>query len=307
MEPSPEKLKLLRSYTDAMMNHVYWVRQEFDIVPKKDHLATCINWVDLQEFRDEFCEELVNTIPEWIYSNKKAKDIIDKMIAEEGRSDRNAQSALRQVTFQKFKNSETEEIFLQGQFGELVLFNLLQVFFDAVPLLRKMPLTTSANMERYGADAIHYNFSDGKHLIYLGEAKAYSSKYQFNSAFKIAVESIHENFTNHRKELKLYIYDDFLDDELVPIAKAYKNGQLNPVEIHLVSIVLYNETNKVTGASELEKKKSILSIVEDRAQKVDKTIFDNVLPELLPRFNYIFFPLWKMAELLKSFQKLIGK
>ncbi|MDO3641266.1 DUF1837 domain-containing protein [Mucilaginibacter sp. L3T2-6] len=289
------------------MNHVYWVRQEFDVVPKKEHVASCINYVDLQEYRDEFCEELVNTIPEWIYSNQKAAKIVDMMVAEEGRSDRNAQSALRTVTFQKFKNSVTEEVFLQGQFGELILFNLLQVFFDAVPLLRKMPITSSANMERFGADAIHYNFEGGTHLIYIGEAKAYSSSYKFNKAFEEALCSIRDNYKNHRTELKLYIYDDFLDEELVPVAKAYKQGKLSPVEVHLVSIILYNETDKVIGANETEKKASIMKIVTDRTGKIDKNLFDGIAPELLPRFNYIFFPLWEMAELLKSFQRLIGK
>lgn len=289
------------------MDHVYWVRQEFDVVPKKEHVASCINYVDLQEYRDEFCEELVNTIPEWIYSNKKAANIVDEMIAQEGRSSMNAQTALRTVTFQKFKNSATEEVFLQGQFGELVLFNLLQVFFDAVPLLRKMPITSSANMERFGADAIHYNFEGGTHLIYIGEAKAYSSSYKFNKAFEEALGSIRDNYKNHRTELKLYIYDDFLDEELVPIAKAYKQGKLSPVEVHLVSIILYNETDKVIGANETEKKAAIMKIVADRAGKIEKALFDGIAPELLPRFNYIFFPLWEMAELLKSFQRLIGK
>lgn len=289
------------------MNHVYWVRQEFDVAPKKQHVASCINYVDLQEYREEFCEELVNTIPEWIYSNQKAADIVDRMITEEGRSDRNAQSALRTVTFQKFRNSATEDVFIQGQFGELVLFNLLQVFFDAVPLLRKMPITSSAKMERFGADAIHYNYQDGTHLIYIGEAKAYSSSYKFNKAFEEALESVRGNYENHRTELKLYIYDDFLNEELIPIAKAYKTGKLSPVEVHLVSIILYNETDKVIGTNEKEKKEAILRIITDRTGKIDKTLFDGIAPELLPRFNYILFPLWEMTELLKSFQRLIGK
>ncbi|WEA01702.1 HamA C-terminal domain-containing protein [Mucilaginibacter sp. SJ] len=307
MEISEEKLKALRTYTCSVMNHVYWVKQAFDVVPSKEHYASCINYVDLQEYRDEFCDELVNTIPEWIYSNKKAAEIIDQMITEEGRSPRNAESALRTATFHKFRNGETDEMLLQGQFGELVLFNLLQVFFDAIPLLRKMSLTTSEKMERYGADAIHYNYTNSKHLLYLGEAKAYISSYQFNTAFEKALNSILDSYKNHRTELKLYIYDDFLDDELIPIAQAYKNGTLRPVELQFVSVILYNETNRILGASEADKKQSIINIITDRAKKIDKTLFNDIDEALLPRFNYIFFPLWEMTELLKYFQKLIGR
>lgn len=44
----------------------------------------------------------------------------------------------------------------QGQYGELLLFNFIQHFFKAAPLLRKMPITTNPGLERHGADAIHY-------------------------------------------------------------------------------------------------------------------------------------------------------
>lgn len=176
---TPEELEKLLSCTKMFMNHVHWVQQSFNLVPNKDHLGTSINFIDLQEFREEFCTELVNTIPEWVYSNSKATAIIDDLVSE-GRSPINAQMAFANKTFEKFRNSDTRDVTLQGQFGELLLFNFLQAFFNAVPLLRKMPITTSSEMERFGADAIHYNFKDGKHLFFLGEAKTYTSKYRFN-------------------------------------------------------------------------------------------------------------------------------
>ena len=35
-----------------------------------------------QEYRDEFCRELVNTIPEWVYSQSKAAAVLNSLIAE---------------------------------------------------------------------------------------------------------------------------------------------------------------------------------------------------------------------------------
>lgn len=288
------------------MNHVHWVQQSFNLIPNKEHLGTCINFVDLQEVRDDFCAELVNTIPEWVYSNAKATAILNDL-ASEGRTTLNAQMAFASKTFEKFRNSDTRDITLQGQFGELLLFNFLQAFFKAVPLLRKMPLTTSSEMERFGADAIHYNFKDGKHLFFLGEAKTYTSKYRFNVAFKDAIESILKTYTNHRKELGLYIYDSFISDELITIARNYKNGTLKDAEVHLVSIVTYEETNTFEKNSEQQIKEDIIKIIDERGAKIERTLFDLIDSGLQPRFNYIIFPVWQLDTLIQQFQKLIGK
>lgn len=296
----------LLSCTKSFMNHVHWVQQSFNLLPDKEHHGACINYVDLQEYRDEFCRELVNTIPEWVYSQKKAAKILDDLILA-GRSERNAQTTLTTLTFEKFRNRDSREIFIQGQFGELLLFNFLQSFFSAVPILRKMPITTSSGMERYGADAIHYSNKGGKNLIYLGEAKTHSSNYQFNAAITKAISSILKTYVDHRKELGLYVYDSFIDDELLEIARAYKNGNLPDVEIHLVSIITYSETKTFEKKSEAQIKDDIIKIIGERGADVERTVFEVIPSELHARFNYIILPVWQLNELVDMFQRLIGK
>lgn len=301
-----DKIKELTSCTQMFMNHVHWVQQSFNLLPNKQHYGTCINYVDLQEYRAEFCQELVNTIPEWVYSQQKATEVLNQLIAE-GRSNTNAQTTLTTSTFNKFRNRDGRELFTQGQFGELLLFNFLQSFFKAVPLLRKMPITTSSEMERFGADAIHYSFKDDKHLFYLGEAKTYSSKYQFNTAIKDAIDSILKTNSNFRKELGLYVYDSFIDDSLLEIATAYKNGTLKNVEVHLVSIITYCETKSVNKDSESQIKRDIIKAIEERGQAVERDCFSVIEAGLQPRFNYILLPVWELDKLIGDFQKLIGK
>lgn len=301
-----EELDKLRSCTKMFMNHVYWFQQSFGLLPDREHLGTSINFSDLQEFRDEFCEELINTIPEWVYSNAKAEGILNDLLSE-GRSTLNAQTALRQNTFKKFRSSDSRDVTLQGQFGELLLFNFLQVFFNAIPLLRKMPITTSGAMERFGADAIHYTFKDGKNLFFLGEAKTYTSKYKFKAALKDAIESILKTYKDHRGEMGLYIYDSFINDELIEIARGYKNGTLKDVEVHLVSIITYEETKTFEKNSEKQIKEAIEKIVSDRGAKVERALFDLIDKGLHPRFNYIIFPVWDLEQLITQFQNLIGK
>jgi len=299
-------IEKLTSCTQMFMNHVHWVQQSFSLLPDKKHYGTCINYVDLQEFRDEFCEELVNTISEWVYSQKKAAEIIDAML-KEGRSALNAQSALRTEAFKKFRNGSTTKLLIQGQFGELLLFNFLQSFFKCVPLLRKMPITTSVEMERYGADAIHYKLEVNKNLFYLGEAKTYTSSYKFSAAFEDAVDSILNTYTEYRRELGRYVYDSFIDDSLIQVATDYKNGKLKNVELQLVSIITYCENKKLEKKSETQIKADIIKIIEERGKNLDAKIFNKIDSELRPRFNYIILPIWQLDELLKQFNKLIGK
>jgi hypothetical protein len=301
-----DELESLLTCTKMLMNHVHVVQQSFNLLPQKDHFGTCINYIDLQECRDEFCTELINTVSEWVYSQKKATKIINGML-NQGRSPQNAQAAFTQLTFDKFRDRDSRNLFLQGQFGELLLFNFLQSFFSAVPLLRKMPVTTSSGMERFGADAIHYAYKKAKHLFYLGEGKTYTSKYQFTVAFEDALTSILKTYKNHRKELGLYIYDNFIDDELIKIAQQYKNGTLQNSEVHLVSIIVYNETEKITKNNELQIKADIIKVIEERGKTLQRDIFKIISPELHPRFNYIILPVWELDQFIVHFQTKLGK
>lgn len=293
--------------TTSLINHVYWIQQDFSLIPNKEHYGTCINYVDLQEYRDEFIDELVSTISEWVYSSKAAKKILTKMMDEENRSEQNANFKLRNIAVKKFRSNNSDTQVLQGQFGELLLFNFLQHFFSAVPLLRKMPITTSSGFERFGVDAIHYNVNDNKHIFFLGESKAYISAYSFKNAFNTSLKSIIDSYENHRKELDLYLYDDFLDDSLIEIAKDYKNGTIRNMEIHLVCLVAYNETEKVKKQSEDQIKADIMKIIKARCNSLEKGIFSNIDNSLLSRINYIIFPIWDLENLITTFQRMVGK
>jgi len=306
MPITEEEIEKLLSCTKMFMNHVHFVQQSFNLLPDKKHFGTCINYVDLQEFREEFCLELIRTIPEWFYSQTKAANILNTLITE-GRSSQNAQAALITLTFDKFRNSSTDKLLIQGQFGELLLFNFLQSFFKCVPLLRKMPITTSVELERFGADAVHYKLEGGKNLFYLGEAKTYSSKYKFPVAFEDAIDSILNTYAEHRKELGRYVYDSFIDDSLIQVATDYKNGKLKNVEVQLVSVITYCENQKVDKDNEAQIKADIIKIISERGKALDRKLFKKIDSGLHPRFNYIILPVWELDVLLKQFQKLIGK
>lgn len=280
--------------------------QQYDILPNnKEHIGAYIEYQDIQELRDGFVEELSDTIVDWIYSSEKYEEIKKKLV-NSGKSEAAASQYIGRKAKNKFRaNKNSENVLIQGQMGELLLYHFIQKCMKAVPLLRKMNIATSSDHERFGADAIHFKIENDKNIIILGEAKTYTSKYKFNEAFSDALDSILNTYNKHRSELGLYVHEDFLDDEMNVVAEKYLNNTLKSVEIQLVSIVTYNELSKIDKINETTIRNNIKKIIEDRYRNYDKNKIDMRKNPILSRITYIVFPVWNLKELAEKFQKLI--
>ena len=291
---------------DSLFNMIGVVVKRYDILPNnKEHIGAYIEYQDIQELRDGFVEELSDTIVDWIYSSEKYKEIKDELV-KNGKSEASASQYIGRKAKNKFRaNKKSENILIQGQMGELLLYHFIQKCMKAVPLLRKMNIATSPDHERFGADAIHFKIENGKNIIILGEAKTYTSKYKFNEAFSDAIDSILNTYNKHRSEVELYVHEDFLDDEMNKIAEKYLNNTLKPVEIQLVSIVTYNELSKINKTDEDTIRKDIEKIIEERYKNFDNNKIDISKNPILSRITYIVFPVWDLKELAEKFQKLI--
>ena len=291
---------------DSLFNMIGVIVQQYDILPNnKEHIGAYIEYQDIQELRDEFVEELSYTIVDWIYSSEKYEEIKKKMV-NSGMSEAAASEYIGRKAKNKFRaNKNSENVLIQGQMGELLLYHFIQKCMKAVPLLRKMNIATSSDHERFGADAIHFKIENDKNIIILGEAKTYTSKYKFNEAFSDALDSILNTYNKHRSELGLYIHEDFLDDEMNVVAEKYLNNTLKSVEIQLVSIVTYNELSQIIKTDENTIRSNIKKIIEDRYRNYDKNKIDMRKNPILSRITYIVFPVWDLKELAEKFQKLI--
>ena len=298
---SQEKITSLLSYTQGLINHIYWVKEDFFLCPEKDHVATSINFTDISERRADFLFELINTITSWVYGKEKVRKLVDEKTVECCGDVANASTFLTNLAFSKFRPG-----YPQGQFGELLLFNFLQFFFKSIPLLRKQRITTSVGHERFGADAIHYRRDGDDNIFILGESKCYKSDYQFKNAFETSIKSIEKTFNEFNKELNLYVYDDFIESEVEVVAKRYKNGTLPNVKFELVCVVAYNENMSISGENEEEIKSNIVNVIKNRCSSIDKDTYSGVMPGVLSRINYILFPIWDLEGLLSEFQAKIG-
>ncbi len=291
---------------DALFNNIYVVHQNFDILPcDTKHFGTSIDYQDLLELRDDFLNELYDTIVDWVFSSPRYVKLKEAALRK-GKSESAASSEIQRKAQEKFRGDRnSDKILVQGQFGELLLFHYIQRFQKAVPLLRKMPIKTSSQHERFGADAIHFKIENDKPIIILGEAKTYTSKYKFSQAFEDAITSILSTYSSHRKELYSYLHEDFLDDEMNDIAEKYINNTLDNFEVRLVCLVVYNETEQKYCTSQNDIRKQITEIIEKRFRDFDNNKIDIANNPILNRITYIIMPIWKLEELASEFQNKI--
>lgn len=291
----------LLTKTEALLRRLHFVEDSFGLMPNKDHIGTCIGYSDLIEMRDEFVREMQATLTSYVFSAHRQK-IMRKRYVAGGRDESAAYDMVRMKARDKFRPYST-----QGQFAELMLFNLLQHFFKAPPLLRKMPMTTSPGHERFGADAFHIRNDNGKFKLYLGEAKAYKpGTGRLKVALKEAIESILGHHAKHRNELNLYIYEDVIPKPLEDIAERYLEGKLDGIEVHLVCLVAYEAGKIPTGSNAAELLESAISSLRADAAQLKADFFNDVPAALLPRLNYVLFPINDLDGLIKTFHRQLG-
>ena len=282
---------------DAFMRTLYHVTLDFEIKPKKQHVATCINYNDLLQLRPEFTKELLSSVTRFVYSRTKSKEIVKALTVDHELED--ASNLLTQQAKDKFRPYS-----VQGQFSELLLFNLLQHHFRAVPLIRKMKITTNVQLERNGADAIHIGLVNEKYVLYLGEAKTYTSG--FKNALKSALSSVYDTFSKHRNELNLYKYEDFLEPELQEIATKYINSQPLDLEVHMVCIVTFCVGAITIGDNREATIAKFIQTLKDEIAAVKESDYPEIPEAVFGRINYIFMPIDNLQSLLDDFKTKLG-
>ena len=291
---------------DSLFKHVHVIKQKFNIIPDdNEHIGASIEYQDIKELRHEFLNELIYTVIDWVYCSEKFEELKQKSISN-GKSENAACSEIQRKVYKQFRRDENGHLlFSQGQIGELLLFHFLQRYIGAAPLLRKEQIKKNSSDDSICSEAIHYKRENDKNIIVLGQAKSFTSAYNFNDAFEKALESILYAYSRHREELALYIHEDFLDKEMDLVAESYLNNTMEKIEIHLVVIVLYNETQKLSITNEENIRSQIDTIINNRYNEFDNKkihIEDNAI---LNRITYILFPIWNIEELAKEFQKLL--
>lgn len=288
---------------DALIDTTHVVKAELSLSPKKEHIVTCLKYQGLNQMRPEFIRNLANSIVKYVLSKSKI-DRLKKELVEDGNLDEeDFHGELFQLASQYFRQSE-----IKGQFSELLLFNFLQHYFEAIPVVRKMTITTNTELERNGCDAIHLAKEGDSYCIYLGEAKTYPSG--FKLAFQNAIKSIIKTYYDHRNELQLYKYEEFLEPEIRTLMKQYLNGTIDlPVKLAVIISYCVGEAPEKQNKDEFHQ--HYLDHVLAECCKIKDSHYKDergnaINPALLKEINYIIFPVNELEKLLEDFKIKLG-
>lgn len=66
----------------SLFQNLQVIEQEFEIIPKGNHFGLSVASTDLIERREDFVEELVDTVVDWVFSKAEQEDFFSKRSGE---------------------------------------------------------------------------------------------------------------------------------------------------------------------------------------------------------------------------------
>jgi len=199
-------------------------------------------------------------------------------------------SEWNKTSYTRISDAEKES---KGDYGELLLFMILSVFYDTPKFVTKARLRSTTKDQIKGFDCAHFSMDGDEVTLWLGEAK-------FHKSFSSAISSAHKSLSDHlidpeyiKSELRLLggeieINKD-LDPESFQKLKEYVGGgkSLNKVNIAVPVLCTYdsNAINKFCGVKS--------------ADIESQNFIDEISSELKDRFDKIYKKSWPSRENIK--------
>lgn len=109
-----------------------------------------------------------------------------------------------------------------------------------------------------------------------------------------------KTLTTFHDEIRKFVAGGFIEPELKEVAEKILSNKLDPINLHPVSIIIYNETKKFSAAGG-DMKQQIRDAIIHQCSKIDKAVYEDLDDLTLSRFTYIIVPVWKLDELLEQF------
>lgn len=205
-----------------------------------------------------------------------------------------------------------------GEFGEILLYMLLESVLHAPIVAYKMYLKTSLQMPVHGTDGIHLGANENNLIIYWGESKFHK---KINSAIDNILDSV-SNFYIHpeirdneirliHSNLSLDTTNQHLKDEIKNYLNPYNELHNKLIECHAClagfDSTLYSKAKDISVPSCED---TFCDLYQKEFQKiVDKIINTTRLKKLETlRFSYFLLPFPSIDEAREKFQvKLWGR
>ena len=193
----------------------------------------------------------------------------------------------------------------KGDYGELLLFLILEVFYPARKLITKVRLRSSFGDEIKGYDCAHFSIDEKADIcLWLGEAKFHQD---FSSAIFKAVESLNEHITDKAIKDELSILEGNnceIEEETRAKIEEYLNSGISLDKMKFkIPILLTYDCEIVKNHSNICDA-FIQEIKEDLEKKY--SIIDKKKISLKPNIelHFIIFPLESVKEIKEELEKI---
>ncbi len=196
----------------------------------------------------------------------------------------------------------------QGELGELILFILLDVYFNAPKILSKISLKTSRRMPVFGADAVHGQFYDGKFKLYLGESKLHKDCASASTKAATSIKNAKAKFGDEFDLLDSYMdfpnIDEKLESELLDLLNPFINNDYSEV-LHSPCFIGFADPELISN-SQSEKEfienysELACNYIEDFFKKVEKQELT------IEEVSFLMLPFSCTDQLVKEFIEYMG-
>ncbi len=194
----------------------------------------------------------------------------------------------------------------KGDYGELLLFLILKVFFPTEKFVTKVRLRSSKKDQIKGFDCAHFSVEDDKIFLWLGEAKFHNN---FSNAISGAIESIKEHceFDYLSDEISILgsnieLNKDF--PEYQKIDEILNGGKsLDSIKIKIPALLTYD-----CSVIKLHKNITDTKFIEDMTTEFNKRVktIEGQNLKLKPNIEVIFIilPLESVRDIKDHLQKM---
>lgn len=189
---------------------------------------------------DDWCEEIFDEIPNFALGKAKAQEISrdsPRKAVKQGMKllyhVKEVQEANVKYLNCKDKKHPEDKYLRRGEFGELILYYLLDKKLNKPQLISKIYFKDSYNSVVHGFDAVHYDKDTSQ--LWLGESKFYKSE---NSAITELSKDLNNHFNVDFFNQEFSIINNRFDD--LGIKNDEIKALINPQTKHLSKLVNIN-------------------------------------------------------------------
>lgn len=196
-----------------------------------------------------------------------------------------------------------------SDYGELLLFLILDYFFEVPKFATKVRARTSEGVAVFGSDCAHVSFSEeGNPVLWLGESKF---KADFSGAADDAVDSVKKLIKVHKLKSELRLLDPHVeanenfDEDFLAKVKEITRGAvpIGAFDIN-IPVLLITDSGAASSSSSLEELRAKLEVECKRRfesmNKRDWPIMNKV------KFHFMLFPLSDKDGLVKTLKAYIA-